>query len=58
MRVSAAGGNPEFTGLEMDLGASGIFAVSADGTRVAFDTTVPETNDVIAPDLTRLLSRP
>jgi Tol biopolymer transport system component len=58
MRVSADGGRPEFTGLEMDLGAQGIFAVSADGTRVAFDTTVPETNNVIAIDLSRLSRKP
>jgi Tol biopolymer transport system component len=57
MRVNADGGQPEFTGLQMD--GLGTFAASPDGSRVAFSSTGPSsTHDLWALDVLSLLKKP
>ncbi len=49
MRVSADGGQPEFTGLEVrDLGP---FSVSPDGSRIAFTSTSANQSELWALDV-------
>jgi Tol biopolymer transport system component len=57
MRVGADGGSPEFTGLEMNLGTTGVFSVSTDGSRIAFDTTLPGSDELVALDVSSLMKQ-